>query len=139
MQDYHRLRVWRHAHELAVSVRDATNRFPRTGYADFKSQLTSAAESVAFNIVEGCGTTSQKDFARFLGISVKSTTELQYQISLARDYGVLEASESQTLTKEIVEIRKMLCGLRSKVLRTPSPGRPPTDKRATEKRETDSA
>ncbi len=116
MQDYRRLRVWRKAHALVLKVRRATHRFPRTGYASLKSQVTRAAESVPFNIVEGCGSHSQRDFARFLDISIKSTSELEYQLLLARDYGVLPTYEWKALTEETIDTRRMLCGLRAKVL-----------------------
>jgi four helix bundle protein len=116
MQDYRRLRVWRNAHALVLNVRRATHRFPRTGYASLKSQVTRAAESVPFNIVEGCGSHSQKDFARFLEVSIKSTSELEYQLLLAKDYGVLAPDKWKTLTEETIETRRMLCGLRARVI-----------------------
>ena len=122
MQDYRQLRVWRKAHVQVLSVRRATHRFPRIGYSSLKSQMTRAAESVAFNIVEGCGSSTQKELARFLDISIKSTSELEYQLVVARDYGVLEPLEWQALTAETIDIRKMLCGLRSKVLESDPPG-----------------
>ena len=118
MQDYRQLRVWEKAHALAVAVRRATNAFPRTGYAALRSQITGAAESVSTNIVEGCGATSQAELARFLEISIKSTSELQYQLQLARDYGILPQHLWQTLTTETSDVRRMLCGLRSKVRAT---------------------
>jgi len=116
MQDYRRLRVWSKAHALVLNVRRATHRFPRNGYASLKSQLTRAAESVPYNIVEGCGSHSQKEFARFLDISIKSTSELEYQLLLAMDYGVLVPECWKALTEETIDIRRMLCGLRAKVL-----------------------
>jgi four helix bundle protein len=118
MQDYRRLRVWKKAHALTLNVRRATHQFPLTGYASLRTQLTGSAESVPYNIVEGCGATSQKEFARFLGISVKSTFELEYQLRLAKDYEVLDYKEWQALTSEGVDVRRMLCGLRTKVLAT---------------------
>jgi four helix bundle protein len=75
-----------------------------------------AAESIVFNIVEGCGGRTPKEFARFLDISIKSTSELESQLELAKDYGVLSNRHWQTLTKETVDVRRMLCGLRAKVL-----------------------
>ena len=116
MQDYRKLRVWSHAHRLALRVRHAANVFPRTGYASLRGQTTRAAESVAFNIVEGCGTSSQAEFARFLEISIKSTLELQYQLQLARDYGILPQNEWQDLTEATIDTRKMLCGFRRTLL-----------------------
>lgn len=52
MPDYRKLRVWAEAHDLAVDVRKITETFPRTGYAELKSQMTTAAESVVLTIVE---------------------------------------------------------------------------------------
>ncbi|HUR91068.1 MAG TPA: four helix bundle protein [Gemmatimonadaceae bacterium] len=116
MQDYRKLRVWRKAHELALSARRAASRFPRTGFASLRAQMTTSAESIPFNIVEGCGATSPKELARFLDISIKSTMELEYQLKLASDYGVLNEVEGQTLICEVVDTRRMLCGLRARVL-----------------------
>ena len=115
MQDYRKLRVWEQAHSLALAVRQAADLFPRSGYASLRSQTTRAAESIAFNIVEGCGTSSQPELARFLEISIKSSLELQYQLQLSRDYGILPQAEWQFLNDATADVRKMLCGLRAKV------------------------
>lgn len=80
----------RRSHVLAVKIRRATRRFPRTGYGKLQSQITNAAESVVLNIVEGCGGRTPKDFARFLDHSIKSTSELEAQLELAKDYGALQ-------------------------------------------------
>ena len=82
-----------------------------------------AAESIAFNIVEGCGSASQKELARFLDISIKSASELEYQLVLARDYGVLGESAWKALGEGTIDIRRMLCGLRAKVLESGQPER----------------
>lgn len=75
-----------------------------------------ASESVAFHIVEGCGASSRKEFARFLDISIKSTSELEYQLELSKDYGVLSENAWRELSSECVQIRRMLCGLRRAIL-----------------------
>ena len=116
MQDHHRLKVWQRAHVLAIEVRRASRGFPRTGYASLHSQLVRAAESVVLNIVEGCGSQTRKEFGRFLDISIKSTSELEGQLELARDYGILPPRNWAGLSEEAVQIRRMLCGLRTRVL-----------------------
>ena len=116
LQDYRKLRVWEQAHALTLRIRAVTDRFPRRGYASLRTQITAAAESIAFNIVEGCGTSSQADLARFLEISRKSSMELEYQLQLARDYGILPQPAWEKLSKEVIDTRRMLCGLRAKVL-----------------------
>ena len=116
VQDFTKLKVWERAHAHAINVRRATRVIPRIGYASLKSQIIRSAESIPFNIVEGCGAESPREFARFLDISIKSSSELEYQLLLARDNGVLHARQWRELTRETVEIRRMLCGLRRRVL-----------------------
>jgi four helix bundle protein len=132
MQDHRQLRVWAKAHAHILNVRDATRQFPRTGYSELKTQMTRAAESVGFNIVEGCGSSTAREFARFLDISIKSATELDYQLLLSKDYGILEEGDWKTLSKKTIVIRRMLCGLRSKVLAgAPAPKVKPPRKKST--------
>ena len=126
MQDFRRLLVWQRAHAFALDVRRVTDAFPRVGYADLKSQLRRAAESIVSHIVEDCAASSRKEFARFLDISIKSTSEVDYQLQLARDLGVLRHARWKPLAQEVVELRKMLSALRRTVLdaaefRTPAP------------------
>lgn len=80
-----------------------------------------AAESASFNIIEGCGCSTRKEFGRFLDISIKSTTELEGQLELSHDYGVLDRAQWQALTAETVRLRRMLCALRARVLNRPAP------------------
>ena len=87
MQDFRRLRVWRHATALALNTRRVVNRFPR-GYAELKSQMVTSAESIVNTIVEGCGAATQREFARFLDISIKSATELEGEYELAHKYEI---------------------------------------------------
>jgi four helix bundle protein len=95
---------------------EAGGRFPSTGYGKFKTQITAAAESIASNIVEGAGAPTKKEFARFLDISIRSSLELEYRMELALDYGLFGHALWERLTQEVTEIRKMLFGLRKRVL-----------------------
>lgn len=119
MQPFRKLEVWRRAHAHAINVRRATRSFPRYGYTELKAQIIKSAESVPFNIVEGCGADSNKEFARFLGISIKSAMELEGELQMARDNGILSHRDWRALTEETIEIRRMLCGLRKRVLADP--------------------
>ena len=136
MQDYRQLRVHAKAHVLAIEVRRATNQFPATGYSSLKAQMTSAAESISFNIVEGCGADSQKEFARFLEIGIRSAMELQNQLTLARDYGIIHVRDADSLSRATVDVRRMLYGLRAKVRASVSGSDVLTEQRKTEKRST---
>jgi four helix bundle protein len=69
-----------------------------------------------FNIIEGCGASSNRDFARFLDTSIKSTLEVEGQLELAKDYGIVPEPIWRALTTHATEVRKMLWGFRAKVL-----------------------
>lgn len=81
--------------------------------------MVRAAESIVFNIAEGCGAGSQREFARFLGISIKSSFELEAECELARDYGVLSVSAWNDLFNGLASVRRMLFALHKKVLHSP--------------------
>ena len=115
MQDFRQLRVWGRAHAFAMAIRQCAEDFPRS-YADLRTQIVRAAESIPSNIVEGCGAATSREFARFLDISIKSASEVEYRLQLARDYGLISSASWELLSGEVVEIRKMLYGLRRSVL-----------------------
>jgi len=81
--------------------------------------MVRAAESILFNIAEGCGAATSKEFARFLSISSKSTMELESQLELAKAYGIISPQDLTALTVEVSTVRRMLWGLRARVLAAP--------------------
>ena len=107
--------MWQRARTFAREVRRLAAGFP-PGNAELKDQLARAADSIARNIVEGAGAASKKDFARFLDFSIKSAMETEYHLQVAVDDGLISQETWQRLTTEVVEIRKMLFGLRRRVL-----------------------
>ncbi len=111
MQDHHTLRVWKSAIALAINVRRATALYPARGYGELKAQTTSAAESIVNTLVEGCGASSQREFARFLEMSIKSSKELEGELELAEAYEILSAKAWRGLASQVVDVRRMLLGL----------------------------
>jgi len=116
MQDFRHIKAWQRAHAHAIAIHRLSRGFARAGYARLRAQLTTAADSIADNIVEGCGASTNKDFARFLDMSIKSANETEYHLLKARDLGLIGQDEWQKLTAETVEIRKMIYVYRKKVL-----------------------
>ena len=120
MQDFRQLDVWHRAHALSLNVQRAARAFPR-GHADLRAQLIRAADSIASNIVEGCGASTRKELARYLDISIKSAFETDYRLQLARDAGLLTYERWRYLAWEVIEIRKMLFKFRKTVLAADNP------------------
>ena len=116
MQSFRRVEAWRKAHALLLNCNRVLRRFP-SQYGSLRTQLRRAAESLPTNIVEGRGCATDKEFARFLQISSRSCDELEYHLLVAHDYAVLETSDWRSLTADTQEARRMIIGLRQKVLK----------------------
>ena len=67
--------------------------------------------SIPANIAEGRRHTSEKEFARFLGIALSSTSELEYHLIFARDTKIIPESEFVSLISQTITVRKMLYAL----------------------------
>ena len=116
MQDFRQIRAWQRAHALAIAIHQICRGFGRVGHSHLRSQLTRAAESIATNIVEGCGAASAREFGRYLDISIKSANETEHHLLSARAFKLISGDDWQRLTSETVEIRKMTYGYRKRVL-----------------------
>jgi len=75
-------------------------------------------ESIGDNIVEGCGASTNEDFAKFLDSSIKSANETEGHLLKAKDLGLISHRDWQTHSNETLEVRKMTFGYRKKVLRS---------------------
>jgi four helix bundle protein len=114
MQDFRNLEVWKKAHELALDIQKTIARSKRVD-SHVKAQLTRAANSIAANIVEGCGKGSRQELARFADISSGSSSELEYWLLLCLDLGQIAPRDHERLTANTIQVRKMLFGLRKAI------------------------
>ena len=76
----------------------------RPGYARLAAQLIGAADSMKDTIAEGCGAATNKEFARFLDMTIKSASETEGHLLSARDLDLLSLDEWQKFTAETIEI-----------------------------------
>ena len=120
MLNFKTILAWQRAHTLSISIHESAGSFSRAEHASLRSQLTRSADSAAANIVEGCGAATKPEFARFLDIAIKSLTETEYHLIVARDHGLLAPDAWCQLTAETIEIRKMLYVYRRKLLDQPT-------------------
>jgi four helix bundle protein len=115
VSDFKNLKVWRKAHALALNVHRVATGIRAPDNTALRNQLLRAAMSIPTNIVEGTGQRSGKEFGRFLDIALKSTSELEYHLIIARDVGAIKLNDCESLSAQTIEVRKMLYGLRTRV------------------------
>lgn len=89
--------------------------FPKEEMYGLTNQLRRAAISIPANLAEGCGKSSNADFAGFLNIFLGSANETEYYILLARDLKFFSDEKFESLSKEVIEIKAMLIRLLAKV------------------------
>lgn len=112
MHKYKELKVWQKAMDLAEAIYDVTKGFPSEEKYGVTSQLRRCAISIPSNIAEGAGRNTNKDFSRFLDVSVGSLFELETQVLLSSRVGFLNLSSKDTLIDEVSQIHAMLIGLK---------------------------
>src|SRR3954470_11820239 len=78
-------------------------------------QLERAVESIGDAIAEGRGRATDKDFANFITMSIASATEAEHHLLRALDFGILTEEEHGSLRDDLVEVRKILIGLRRRL------------------------
>ena len=100
---------------MALSIYKVTLSFPREEIYGLVSQLRRAASSVPANIAEGCGCNGNREFARFLGIALRSASETEYHLLLARDLAYLDRKTYEQLNNQITEVKRMLTGFIQKL------------------------
>lgn len=115
MKDFHELKVWQKAHQLALAVYRLTAGFPREELYGLTTQLRRASSSIPANLAEGCGRNGDAELARFCSIAAGSASELEYHLLLAKDLELIKIHDYQELVQRTTEVKRMLTALFQKL------------------------
>ncbi len=105
------LEAWQQGHGLALEVYEVTRVFPKEEQFGLASQMRRCIVSVTSNIAEGFSRSSKKEKLHFYSITQGSLTELQNQLLIARDTGMIEATQFSLIADQSVVVRKLVFGL----------------------------
>jgi four helix bundle protein len=108
VKDFRQLKVWQRAHQLTLEIYKTIASFPRSEAYGLTPQIRRAAVSIPSNLAEGCGRNGDAELARFCSIASGSTSELEYQILLARDLNLILSETHEKLAQQITDIKRML-------------------------------
>jgi four helix bundle protein len=115
MRDFRTLEVWQKAHLLSIAVYKNTMNFPADERFGLTSQIRRCCVSIEANIAEGCGRGGEQDFRRFLYIALGSASELDTELLLARDLGLMNPKSHDGLFAELRSVKAMLSALIRKI------------------------
>jgi len=111
VKSYKDLLVWQKGIELVKGVYQLVKKFPREETYVLGDQLRRAAISIPSNIAEGQAKRHVPEFKQFLYISLGSLAELNTQLIIAKELGYLDQSALGGIENKIVELRKMISTL----------------------------
>jgi len=113
MHRFKDLEIWKLSRAFCSQIYTTTSSFPDSEKFGLTNQLRRASVSVPSNITEGCSRTSNKDFLRFLEISIGSIYELETQLLIAFDLGYINQNKLDELSTNLNKIIKMISKFRS--------------------------
>lgn len=105
------LHAWQEAHKLAILVYQVTKTFPKEELFCLTSQMRCAAISIISNIAEGFSRKSLREKIQFYAIAQGSNTELQSQLLIACDVGLISKSTLSQITTQSLIVHKLINGL----------------------------
>ncbi|MFT3910672.1 MAG: four helix bundle protein [Ferruginibacter sp.] len=107
MRNFKQLKIWQKGIQIAIDCIRITNTFPKQEKFGIISQLNRACISIASNIAEGSSRSSNKDYNRFIEISLGSCFEAETQFLIASQLGFGNAESIEAIILQIIEEQKM--------------------------------
>ena len=113
MHRFKDLEIWKLSRTFCSDIYNITSSFPDYEKFGLTNQLRRASVSIASNIAEGASRSSNKDFSRFLEISIGSAYEVETQLLISSDLDFLKREDLVLLTTKLEIMVKMISKFRS--------------------------
>ena len=117
---YRDLLIWKKGIGLVKEIYLLTKKFPKSERFALTDQIHRAAISIPSNIAEGHTRHHSKEFRQFLYVALGSLAELDTQLTIAMELEYVSDNDLNVIYGEMVELRKMINGILSKLTPDPS-------------------
>lgn len=114
------LLVWQKSIVFVKELYTVTQSFPKEELYGITSQMRRAAVSIPSNISEGYGRCHDRELIHFLYISLGSAAEIETQLIVCKEIGLLPDDKYKFFMDSISEIIRMLSALVNKRVSTSS-------------------
>jgi four helix bundle protein len=108
---FENLEVWQRAADLAFSLGTTADGLEQQRRFRFAEQLRAAALSISNNIAEGCGSTSDNEFRRFLDFARRSAFECANMLLASERQRLIKRDDILPLLTELNEVCRMITSL----------------------------
>jgi len=97
------------SYQFSIKIIKFVNKLPsKRAFWVIGDQLIRSATSIGANMMEGQSSSSRREFIKYYEISLKSSNETKYWLSLLKDSFVELKNEIEILLKENEEISRMI-------------------------------
>jgi four helix bundle protein len=108
MKNFKELKIWQKGFNIAVNSFKLVSSFPKEEKFGLSSQITRATVSIPSNIAEGSSRSSEKDYNRFVEISLGSSFEAETQLLIAEAINYGDSELRKKILSDLDEEQKML-------------------------------
>ena len=108
MRNFKELKIWQKGFQVAINCFKLTSEFPAQEKFGLTSQVSRAGVSIPSNIAEGSSRNSDKDYKRFIEISLGSCFEAETQLLIAKELGFGEKQLTDDTLTLLAEEEKIL-------------------------------
>jgi four helix bundle protein len=115
MATFRDLIIWQKSMQFVTDCYLLCSNFPKEEMYALTSQIKRSAISIPSNIAEGYGRRSDKEFIRFLNISISSLFEIQTQIEIAYNLKYISTEQFTDLLEQSREIERIISSFIQKV------------------------
>ena len=115
MRNFKELKIWQKGIDIAIKTYQFTGTFPKEDKYGIVRQMTKASVSIPSNIAEGSSRKSEKDYSRFIEISLGSTFELETQIMIVQKLNKGDQQLLNELKAEVTDEQRMLTSFQQKL------------------------
>ena len=114
---FKKLDVYNYSKDLVKHVYLLLKKYPSEERYALCDQLRRAVISVPSNIAEGFGRISPKEKVHFLDIAYGSLMEVECQIEISFELGLINSDEQHAISQEVELIARLLYSLRFSILK----------------------
>lgn len=108
MKNYKELIIWQKGIDIVKKIYVLAKKFPDEEKFGMVSQITRAVISIPANIAEGSSRNSDKDYARFLQLSLGLAFEVQTYLVISKEINWVKAEELMDVELLLEEEIKMI-------------------------------
>lgn len=108
MHNFKELRIWQDSMDIVEDIYKVLKDFPKNEQYGLVSQMNRCSVSIPSNIAEESGRGSNKDFIRFLNISLFSAFELETQLIISKRIEFINTESFNSINTKLTKVQKMI-------------------------------